>query len=413
MDLVDRQQIINIFVRGQVLIIAIVFFAVILVLVAALFTQVGSFLGFSSRGRMAEQASALADAGVERAVFKLNETAGNYYGDLAELPLGETGTFFITVTDKGQFLKAIVATGYVPNSTNPKAQRTIKVDAVINSANIAFHYVTQVGAGGIDMKNSSTINGTVYSNGSITGSGSSTINGDAYAVGTISTPDPFVTGTKHACPTDCQPPSQMPSIDYDKWKKAACDDDPNYPTSCLTTTVCSPTCTISSDTSIGTSKYQGNLAITNNAVVTLNGPIWITGNFSMSQGGTTLKLNNSFGSIGTMIIVDGTVDLTQGGQLSPTNANPKGYILLVATNPTADPVMSISQSGATALFYALEGNVELSQSAHVVSLAAKKLTLSQSATLDYDTGLAGAQFTKGPGAAWVVKKGTYKFTSSP
>lgn len=400
---------IKMFIRGQVLIIAIVFFAVILVLAAALFTQVGSFLRFGSGGRMAEQATALADAGVERAVFKLNETAGNYYGDLIELPLGTTGTFFITVTDKGPFLKAIVATGYVPNSTNPKAQRTIKVDAVINSQNIAFRYATQVGAGGIDMANSSTINGTVYSNGNITGSGTSTINGDAYAVGTISSPDPFVTGTKY----QNQQSSQIPTIDYDKWKKAACDDDPNYPTSCLTTTVCSPTCTISSDTQIGTNKYQGNLVITNNAVVTLNGPIWITGNFSMSQGGTTLKLNNSFGSIGTMIIVDGTVNLTQGGQLSPTNANPKGYILLATTNSTADPVMSISQSGATALFYALEGNAELSQSAHVVSLIANELTLSQSATLDYDQGLANSQFSAGPGGSWGVKKGTYKFVSSP
>src|SRR3990167_124301 len=204
------------FIRGQVLIIAIVFFAVILVLVAALFSQVGIFLGFGSRGRMAEQATALADAGVERALYMLNQTAGNYYGDLTELPLGTTGTFFITVTDKSPFLKTIVATGYVPNSLDPRAQRTIKVDAVIGGPNIAFHYATQVGAGGIDMKNSSTINGTVYSNGSITGSGSSTINGDAYAVGTISSPDPLVTGTKNACPTDCQPASQMPTIDYDK-----------------------------------------------------------------------------------------------------------------------------------------------------------------------------------------------------
>src|SRR3990167_4862524 len=212
----DRQQIIKIFVRGQVLIIAMVFFAVILVLVAALFTQVGSFLGFGSRGRMAEQATALADAGVERALYMLNANAGAYYGDLTELPLGTTGTFFITVTDKGPNLKTIVATGYVPNSLDPRAQRTIKVDAVVTSQNISFRYATQVGAGGVDMKNSSTINGTVYSNGSITGSGSSTINGDAYAVGTISSPDPLVTGTKNACPTDCQPASQMPTIDYDK-----------------------------------------------------------------------------------------------------------------------------------------------------------------------------------------------------
>src|SRR3989344_470324 len=93
------------FIRGQVLIIAIVFFALIMVLAAALFSQVGFFLRFGAGGRMAGQASALADAGVERALYLLNSNAGNYYGDLTELPLGTTGTFFITVTDKSPFLK--------------------------------------------------------------------------------------------------------------------------------------------------------------------------------------------------------------------------------------------------------------------------------------------------------------------
>ncbi|OGE10149.1 hypothetical protein A3A60_00595 [Candidatus Curtissbacteria bacterium RIFCSPLOWO2_01_FULL_42_26] len=392
------------FIRGQVLIIAIVFFAVILVLVAALFSQVGIFLGFGSRGRMAEQATALADAGVERALYMLNQTAGNYYGDLTELPLGTTGTFFITVVDKGQYLKGIVATGYVPNSTNPKSQRTIKVDAIIDSANITFRYAVQVGTGGVEMENSSTINGNVYSNAGITGSGTSTINGDAYAVGTISSPDPFVTGTKRACPTDCQPASQMPTIDYDFWKDKA---DDGGETNCA-----GGTCTYSSDTTnIGPRKIVGNLVVSNTAIINIQGPIWVTGNVTV-QNSAQIKLDSSFGSKGTVLITDGKVSTANSGTFVPTSANPKGYILVVTTSTLNDAV-KIQNSGVNAVFYALDGGADLENTAQVTALVAKRLELENSATLNYDTGLANSSFTTGPGGSWGVKKGTYKFVANP
>ena len=396
------------YLPGQVLVLSLLFFAVILILSASLFGRVTSFIRNGSNSIQKEQANSLAESGVERALYKLNTTAGAFYGDTTEETVGETGTSFVSVVDKSPTVKTITSTGYVGTSTNPKAARTIKVEVYLNGEAVEFNFATQVGNGGLTMANSSTIKGNVYTNGNITGSGSTTIEGDAYAVGTISYPDPLVTGTKNPGSS----PQNLPSFNYDYWKKGACLDDPNYPTSCQTEVICSPTCTISSDTSIGNKKYNGNLNLTNNAVVTLNGPIWVTGNFSMSQGGTTLKLNDSFGSNGTVVIVDGTADLTQGGSLVPTNATPKGYIFLVTTS-TADPAMSISQSGATALFFALEGTAELTQSAHVVSLTANKLSLKNSVVLEYDNGLASTLFTKGPGASWQLQKGTYKFVANP
>lgn len=394
---------------GQVLVLSLLFFAVVLILSASLFGRVASFVKIGSNSIEKEQAQALAEAGVERAIWKLNTTAGSFYGDTTEVEVGETGTSFVSIIDKNPTVKTITSTGYVGTSQDPEATRTIKVEVYLDGEAVEFNFATQIGNGGLTMANSSTIKGNVYSNGNITGSGSTTIEGDAYAVGTISSPDPFVTGTKNPGSSA----QNLPTIDYDFWKKAACNGDPNYPTSCQTEEICSPTCTISADTSIGNKKYSGNLHLTNNAVITLNGPIWVTGNFSMSQGGTTLKLNNSFGSNGTVVIVDGTVDLTQGGSLVPTDATPnKGYILLVTTS-TADPALSISQSGATALFFALEGAAELTQSAHVVSLTADKLDIKNSVILEYDNGLASTLFTTGPGGSWRVTKGTYKFVSSP
>ena len=381
------------FFWGQTMILVIVFLALVLVISSLLFGNVSNFLRLGTRSTHGEQAAALADAGIDYAIYKLNATAGNWWGDALETQLGETGTYFVSVSEKAANLRIITSTGFIPNSTSPKAQRTTRVEAYIDGQVISFNFAVQTGTGGVSMANSATINGNAYSNGSITGSGSSQINGDAYSAGTISTPDPLVTGTKNPGAS----PRPLPSVDYQLWKDRALTGDTE-----------STNCTISQDTSIGPKKYDCSLLITNNATVTLNGPVWVTGNFSMSQGGTTLKLNENFLSTGTAVIVDGTISLTQGGTLLPTSATPKGYILL-ATTSTLDPAISISQGGATALFYALEGGAELSQTADVVSLAAKKLTLKNSATLNYDSGLASV-FTTGPGASWQIKKGTYKYT---
>ena len=342
---------------------------------------------------MEQQAINLAEAGVDYATWRLNKTAGNFYGDGTEVAVGTTGTFFVTVEDDGPNLKTIRSTGYVPDFTNKRKQAAVEVQVALGDEIINFNFAVQAGNGGVTMANSATINGNVYSNANITGSGTSTVNGDAYAVGTISSPDPLVTGLKKPGAAS----RDLPIVDLNLWKQKATDGGTE-----------SSNCTISSSTSIGPKKYDCSLHITNNAIVTLNGPLYITGSFSMSQGGTTLKLNENFGSLGTVMVTDGAISLTQGGTLQPTSANPKGYILLVTTSPTS-PSITISQGGATALFYALGASADLSQTADVVSLAAQTLNLRNSATLNYDLGISD-QFTGGPGGSWQIRKGTYRYT---
>ncbi|HCS78748.1 TPA: hypothetical protein DIV55_03315 [Patescibacteria group bacterium] len=387
--------------KGQVMIIALVFLAVVLIIASSLFTRVADFIRFGSNSVMNEQATQLAEAGVDYATQRLNDLAGAYPNQLGEgtdTQILSTGEVVIQVENKSQNLRTIKATGYIPNSTSPRAKRTVKTDVVIDTTGIAFNYAVQNGDGGVLMSQSSTINGTVYTNGSISkGAGNGQlINGDAYAVGTID-PEIEINGT----PNSGAEESVMPIVNYDYWRQKATEGGTE-----------STNCTINSSEPIGPKKYDCNLSITNNAIVTVNGPIYITGNFSISQGSTILRLNNNFGSVGTTMIVDGTISLTQGGTIEPTNATPKGY-LLIATPSTSSQAVQISQQGATAIFYTLEGNALLSQTASVAALVSKTLTMSQSATLNYDTGLAGANFSSQSSGAWVIKKGTYKFTSSP
>lgn len=398
----DLKKKLSIVRSGQILIIAIVFLAVILILASSLFGRVAQFLQFGSRSISKEQAVNLAEAGIEEAIWQLNATAGACNFCNQERALGANGTFLYSVTDKSANLKTITSTGFVPNTTNPKSKQTIKTDVLISAETVAFRYAVQAGTGGVVMENEATINGTIYSNGYITGSGTTTINGDAYAVFSISSPNPFVTGSKHPGAD----PSEMPTIDYQYWKDQA--------TAGGTTDCPGGTCNFVGGThNIGPQKYVGNLIIQNGAFVTINGPVYVTGFIDIKNDPTTLKLNDSFGSNGTVLITDGNITVQNGGKIEPTNANPKGYILSVTTSIDPQEAVQIKNEGINSVFYALEGGATLQNDAKVTALVAKQLLIKNSASLTYDQGLASAQFSQGPGGSWVIKKGTYRFTSSP
>lgn len=382
--------------QGQTMIIAIIFLAVVLILIASMFSRVANFLQLGAKSVGSEQARNLAEAGIEKALWQLNETAGAYTGE-TNTQIGTTGTFTTTIENKSANLKTITSTGFIPNAANPRWKQVIKSDVLISSEAIHFNYAVQVGTGGVNMSNSATINGTLYSNKtgvSIQGSGSSKINGDAYAVGTISSPDPLVVGIKY----QSQPASEMPSVNYQEWRDLAAAGG---------TTSCP--CTLDGGvTNAGPRKYQGDLTIQNGTTFNVQGPIWITGNLTVQNSQTKVNLDQSFGSNGTVMVVDGKVLVQNSAAFNPTSANPKGHILVVTTT-TASDALIISNQGVNAVFYALEGTALLQNSANATALVAKTLNMQNSATLTYDQGLAGGQFSGGPGGSWQVKKGTFKY----
>lgn len=384
---------------GFALLLSIIILTAIIIFASSQFSTTTSFIHFGSNKILKEQANALAEAGVDYAIWQINQNAGNWYGGGSEVAVGTTGTFFVTVTDNGPNLKTVQSTGYIPDSVNPRGKASVKTQLTVNTQTVEFNFAVQTGEGGVSMSNSATINGNIYSNGPITaGAGNQQlINGDAISTGTIDSPPITVTGSI----SQNQPPETIPTIDYQFWKDQATLGG---------TTVCTPDCEINGTVqTIGPRKYQGNLTISNQAVVTIAGPIYVTGNISVANGGTRVNLSQSFGSTGTVIISDGTISVTQGGAFNPTVANPPGYILVVTTS-TAATAMNISNSGANAVFYALDGETSMSQSANVNALVTKQLTMQNTATLTYATGLASAQFNSGPGGSWVVRKGTYRQT---
>ncbi len=403
------------FAGGQILIIAIIFLAVVLILSAALFGRLTNFLHFGATSIYREQAVNIAEAGIDKALLKLNETAGSYTGE-TDTQVGTTGTFTITVTNKGQNLKTITATGYIPNSTNYKNKQTIKLEAAISSDIVAFNYAVQAGSGGFNINNS-TVNGNAYAGcpnpctpANIIGSNNAKINGSAFATGPTITPYPDLDVKYSRNPNQSNPPS-LPVIGYAQWKTAAISgDSPSVcnPGHC---TVCpGGQCDISSTGNMPTQKYVGNVTISG-GTTTLQGPVYVTGNFSINNG-ATMKLDNSFGSNDTVFIIDGTVSTSSGSIIVSTSTNPKGYIFFVTTS-TAANAMTLNGGGQgnpqNGVFYALDGTVNLSEGINLTAAVGKTISMTGGSVLNYDNGLAVAQFSSGPGGSWQIKKGTYHF----
>lgn len=179
--------------KGEIIPIVIVAVATVLIFTLVLISGAQLYFQNTTYSLSAEKATALAEAGIDKAIVSLNKTGGNYNGE-TETTFGD-GSFGVTITAKDVATKIIEATGYIPDKANPKAKRTIKINAS-RGVGAAFVYGIQVGEGGLELGNNNLIKGTIYSNGSITMGNSNTITGDGWvAAGVPSTADQQ---------TDCQ-----------------------------------------------------------------------------------------------------------------------------------------------------------------------------------------------------------------
>lgn len=166
--------------RGEILLVVIAALGV--VLFSVLFIIAGAQIYFQNSKYSAdkEKATLLAEAGIDKAINSLNNTAGAYLGE-SEKSLG-VGSFEVVVNTVDVATKTISATGYVPNKLNAKAKRVITVTAS-RGIGAAFVYGVQVGEGGLQLGNNNEIQGSIYSNGTITAGNNNTITGDAFVAG--------------------------------------------------------------------------------------------------------------------------------------------------------------------------------------------------------------------------------------
>lgn len=166
--------------KGQMFILALIVLGLVLINTLVIIGSALTFTSSSKYSLTSLQATNLAEAGIDKAVAAFN--ASGSYGGEDDTPFGP-GTFSVNVSDLGAN-KLVEATGFVPNKTNPKAKRTIKIQ-LSKGDGVAFNYGVQVGEGGLDMGNNSIINGSVYSNGNVNMKNGASIDGDVFVAGGV------------------------------------------------------------------------------------------------------------------------------------------------------------------------------------------------------------------------------------
>ncbi|PIU82048.1 hypothetical protein COZ83_00015 [Candidatus Kaiserbacteria bacterium CG_4_8_14_3_um_filter_50_23] len=417
--------------RGYVLILALVFLGIFFTVAAAYL----NFVTISARSARYDIASAqalsIAEAGVDEAIYQLNQDP-NYAGEM-NTALG-SGAYTATVSNVNTNTKRLTVTGSVPNATNPVATKTVTVLANINSSMVSFHYGVQVGVGGANMNNGSEIIGNLFSNGNVSGSG--TITGDAtVASGTPATSligitvngtawahslssctiggDAFyqsisgcaVGGTQHPGSADVQAVA-MPISDaqVSAWEAIATAGG-----------VTAGPYTVSGAKTFGPQEIDGNLTVGIGATLTLSGVVWVRGNVTFANN-SGLTVSPTTGNAGAIIIADvpgseateGVVTLSNNMTVSG-NGSAGSYPMVLSTNsgPTA---IAMNNNSNSVILYASRGTISVSNNAGANEVTAYRLSLGNNATITYLSGLQSQSFSNGPGGSWAVVPRTYSIS---
>lgn len=179
----------NIFSKKQsgiTLLVVVIILGIIIILGLSLLTVQINTSVVVQRTYNNEKTFSIAEAGIDKAVWCLNndpECGEDYSGETTTI--GE-GQFTTTLASIGSDY-SITSVGTVNN-----VEKTIKatISTRVVSAGASFFYGVQVGAGGLVMGQGSSIDGNIYSNGSISAGNNAYVTGDVYvAGGTALTPD--------------------------------------------------------------------------------------------------------------------------------------------------------------------------------------------------------------------------------
>jgi len=110
------------FKKAQVIALVLLLIAISSILTVTAFTQVSRFRNFGKRSIEKELALNLAEAGIDRALWKMNESPA-YTGDPTPVALGQ-GELKVTISGvAGSASKKITADGCIPTCSNARVKR--------------------------------------------------------------------------------------------------------------------------------------------------------------------------------------------------------------------------------------------------------------------------------------------------
>jgi hypothetical protein len=162
-----------------------------------------------------------------------------------------------------------------------------------------------------------------------------------------------------------------------------------------------------STASLGPTKIVGNLTLSNYAELTVTGTIWVTGNISFSNN-TVTELDSDYGGNSGLIIADGTITISNDVTIDGSGTNDSYIMLLSDMDDTDSTAISVSNGSTAVIYYAGKSRIQFSNNAAAKEATAWGINMSNQATVTYESGLANAAFTSGPGGGWQVQSGTWR-----
>jgi len=362
------------------------------------------------------QSYSLAESGIEDALLRLSKNM--IWSSPYNLTLGNSSSI-VEISDNIGGTRTITSTGNVNNRI-----RKVQVVFTITNDKVSFNYGAQVGDGGMVIRNNSTIDGNVFSNGNVIGGGNHSeiahsiivagsgnilekieVGEDATAHhcrlshigGTLT----YVSGGEHTCTYDIAEKTRPNAVEKEplpisaskvqEWKLQAANGG----------TIGSKI--VSGNESLGPVKIEGNLTVNNGKTLTVDGTIYVTGNIIFSPN-AIIKLASSYGPFSGMIIADGTITLENGVILSGSG-EPSSYMMVLSTNSSLDPLIpaiDVRNGVNGGIIYTTNGIIYLKNSMTAREITGYMIQVQENITIVYESGLQDAIFTAGPGGSWKV-----------
>ncbi len=423
--------------RGAAIITAVIFFVIIATTMAiGLSSPVVREYTTARDFAKSKGAYYLSEAGSEDAIYRIKKAKPISVPEVIFLG-GNTATTTIITVSANQ--KDVSSLGDILANT-----RRVK-STMTTSSSESFNFGVQAGDGGVDLDQSSTITGNIFSSGPVTGSnnlvtgtvisgGSTGLNGSISGIfnqggssmyaGTIT--NSIIAGSAYcntisgSTPNTCQTLTAQIAQPF----PITAQDIANYETAAVaggTVTCSGGKYAINDSVNIGPKKIPCDLEITGSGseggpVITLGGPIWVTGNITLKNH-LTVRVDPTLVDQSIVMVADNpsnhstgsTVDIQGSNVVFAGAPGGKSWVMLISENTSAsqsgstDAIQILQGAQGDVLVYARLGNIRLEQNASVKEVTAYKITLRNTANVIYQSGLQNALFTSGPGGTWTIQ----------
>ena len=417
--------------RGQVMILmTLLVLAGSMALAGALLALAQSQVRTITELSLSKNAYLLAEGALEEVVFRHKK--GLQVSATETLTVGNSTVVTTTSNYPG---------GKIVLSVGEENGRVRKIQSeLMEGDGVSFSFGVQTDNGGIIMRNNSSINGNVFSNGPIIGHNLNRVNGSAISAGpsgliteiratgtayahTIH--DSHILGNAHYTSIDLATvvdgtrfpgapilsTTSLPISDalIDSWAEFA-SSSAVFEAQC---TAAGGTIVYDEDVTLGPAKIPCNVTFEKHPTVTIAGVLWIVGNLEFKQG-PKFTIHPDIGNRSVPIIVDNPNNRLTSGTVSMRNSGTwtgngnRSYLLVISRNESASKGGGVSaitieqSSGGSLLVYANHGEIELQNNTALTEITAYRVRLRNNTKVNYDSGLASAIFTTGPGGSYTI-----------